>query len=61
MYNPKSNLQEKENPCILKDDFFLKNRPNHFPINSTSIIRNKLSLPSIEINKIRPALVHSVS
>ena len=40
---------------------FLKNRPIHFNINSTSVIRpvkqNQLSFSSIEINKPLPAPV----
>ena len=49
----------------LKRLFFLKKRPIHFHINTTSVIRpvtqNKLSFSSIEINKPLPAPVHSVS
>ena len=48
----------------LKRWFFLKNRPIHFHINRTSVIRpvkrNQLSFPSIEINKPLLAPVHSV-
>ena len=40
----------------LKESFFFKNRPIHFHINSTSIIRlvkrNQLSFSSIEIDKL---------
>ena len=52
-------------PQHLKRLFFLKNRPIHFRINSTSVIRpikqNQLSFFSIEINKQLPVPVHSVS
>ena len=48
----------------LKRWFFLKNRPIHFHINSTSVIRsvkgNKLSFTSIEINRPLPAPVPNV-
>ena len=37
MYEPQSNLEDKANPSISKDDF--SSRPIHFHINSTSIIR----------------------
>ena len=52
-------------PQDLKRLFFLKNRPIHFHIHSTSVIRlvrqNQLSFSGIEINKPLPAPVHSVS
>ena len=45
--------------------FFLKNRPIHFHINRTSVIRlvkqNQLTFSSIEINNSILASVHSVS
>ena len=48
----------------LKRWFFLKNRPIHFHINSTSVIRsvkgNKLSFTSNEINRPLPAPVSNV-
>ena len=57
--------KRKDSPLILKVVFFFKNRPIHFHINSTSVVRpfkrNKLSFSSIEINKPFPAPVHSVS
>ena len=41
MQELQSNLEETENLRVLKDDFwfFLKNRPIHFHVNSTSVIR----------------------
>ena len=52
-------------PKHLKILFLLENRPFHFHINSTSVIRlikqNLLSFSSIEINKPLPAPVQSVS
>ena len=49
----------------LKMQFALENRPIHFHINSTSVIRsfkqNKLSFSSIEINKPLSAPVQSAS
>ena len=49
----------------LKILFFLKNRPVHFHINRTNVIRlvkqKQLSFSSIEINQTLPARVHSVS
>ena len=52
-------------PQHLKRLFFLKNRPIHFHINRTIVIRpvkrNQLSFPSIEINKPLLTPVHSVS
>ena len=45
--------------------FFLKNRLTHFHINSNIVIRptkrNQFSFSSIEINKLLPAPVHSLS
>ena len=45
--------------------FFSKNRPIHFYINSTSVIRpvkrNQLRFYSIEINKLLPAPAYSAS
>ena len=56
-------FRRKRQPQHLKRLFFLKNRPIHFHINNTSIIRpvkrNQLSFSSIEINKPLPAPVHS--
>ena len=34
-----SNLEEKVNPSILKDDFLLKTIPTYFHINSTSVTK----------------------
>ena len=49
----------------LKRRFFLKDRSIHFHINSTSVIRpvkrNQLIFSNIEINKLLPAPVDSVS
>ena len=57
-----STLQET---LVLEKMFFLKNRPIHFQINSTSIIWTikwyQLSFSSIEINKPFPVPVQSVS
>ena len=39
MLESQSNFEEKVNPSILKDYFFLKNRPIHFHINIASVIR----------------------
>ena len=48
-------FRRKSQPQHLKRWFFLKNRPIHFHINRTTVIRpvkrNQLSFPSIEINK----------
>ena len=57
MLRPQSNLEEKENPSILKNrPIVLKNRPIHFHMNSTSVIRpvkrNKFSFSRIEISRI---------
>ena len=58
-------IRTESQPQHLKRCFFLKNRPIHFHINSTSVFRpvkqNQLSFSSIEINKPLPAPVHSVS
>ena len=65
MYEPQSNLEDKVNPGISKDD--VSSRPIHFHINSTSVIgpikkkKNQLSFSSIEINKPFLAPVYSVS
>ena len=52
-------------PHHLKRWFFLKNRPTHFHINRTIVIRpvkwNQLSFPSIKINKPLLTPVHGVS
>ena len=52
-------------PQHLKKWFFFKNKPNHFHINSTSVIRpvkqNQFSFAVLEINKSVPAPVHNVS
>ena len=52
-------FRRESQPQHLKRWFFLKNRPIHFHINSTSVIRlikrNQLSFSSIEINKSLPA------
>ena len=61
-----SNLEEKVNPSILKDDFSPRtDRPIHFPINSTSVIRsvkrNQFCFSSIEINKPLPAPVQCLA
>ena len=52
-------------PQHFKRSFFLKNRPIHFHINNTIVIRpvkqNQLSFPSIEIDKPLLTPVHSVS
>ena len=52
-------------PKHLKILFFLKNRPIHFHINRTIVIRqvkqNQLSFPSIKINKPLLTPVYSVS
>ena len=57
------NLEEKVNPRILKDDFFLKERPLHFSTESTSVVRmakqNQLNFSSIEIKPL-PAPLYSV-
>ena len=54
-------FRRESQPQHLKRWFFLKNRPIHFHINSTSVIRpvkrNQLSFSSIEINKPLPAPV----
>ena len=39
IYELQSNLEEKVNPSILKDDFLLKTRPTYFHINSTSVTK----------------------
>ena len=56
---PQSDLEQKVKAI------FLKNRPIHFHINKTTVIRpvkwNKLSFPRIEINKPLLTPVHSVS
>ena len=55
----------KNQSQYLKRSFFLKNKPFHFHINTTSVIRpikqNQLSFFSIEINQLLPAPVNSVS
>ena len=57
-------FRRESQPQHLKILFFLKNRPIHFQINSTSVIRlvkqNQLSFSSIEINKPLLVPVHSV-
>ena len=54
-------FRRESQPQHFKGRFFLKNRPIHFHIRSTSIIRrakrNQLSFSSIEINKPLPAPV----
>ena len=56
-------FREENHPQHPKIWFFLKNRPIHFHINSTSVIilvkQNHLIFSSTEINKPLPALVHS--
>ena len=65
--NVRASIQfgRERQPQHLKRRIFLKNRPIHFHINSTSLIRlikqNQLSFSSIEINKPIPAPIHSVS
>ena len=58
-------FRRQSQPQHLKMWFFLKNKPIHFHINSTSAVRlvkrNQLSFLSIEINKLLLTLVHSVS
>ena len=58
-------IRRESQPQHLKRCFFLKNRPIHFQINSTSVFRqvkrNQLSFSSIEIKKPFPAPVHNVS
>ena len=58
-------FRRERQPQYLKRSFFLKNRPIHSHINSTSVItlvkRNQMSFSSIEINKPFPAPVHSIS
>ena len=57
-------LRKESQHQHLKIRFFLKNRPMHFHINSTSVIRpvkqKKLSFSSIEIIKPLPAPVHRI-
>ena len=57
-------FRRERQPQHLKRCFFLKNRPIHFHVNSTSVTRpvkqNQLNFPSIEINKTLLASVHSV-
>ena len=52
-------------PQHLKRWFFFKNRPIHFHINSNSVIKpvkqNQQSFSSIEISKLLPVPVHSLS
>ena len=54
-------IRRESQPQHLKRCFFLKNRPIHFHINSTSVFKpvkqNQLSFSSIEINKPLPAPV----
>ena len=63
---PQSDLEEKDSPSILKDDFSLRADPSfHFLINSTRVMRptkqNKLSPSSIEIKKSLLGSVYIVS
>ena len=62
--NPNPNQTRKIVPASQKM-FFLKSRPIHVHINSTSVVRpikqNKLSFSSIEINKLFPSPVRNVS
>ena len=55
MYEPQSNLEEKVNLSILKDNFSSRTGPIHFHIISTSAIRlvkqNQLNFSSTEMNK----------
>ena len=60
------NIPKMESKTFIRNDgFFLKNRPIHFHINRTIVIRpvkrNQLSFPSIEINKPLLNPVHRVS
>ena len=54
-------FRTESQPQYLKRGFFIKNRPIHFHINSTSVIRpvkqNQLSFSSIEIKKPLPVPV----
>ena len=65
--NMKSAIQfrRESQPQHLKKRFFLKNRPIHFQIKSTSVTgpvkRNQLSFSCIKINKPLPTPIHSVS
>ena len=58
-------FRRESQPQLLKRWVFLKNRPIHFHINSTSVIRlikwNQLSFFSIEINTPLPASVQCLA
>ena len=57
------NLEEKDSPNTLKDDFFSRIDPSIFmPVApETGQTKNKLSFSSIEINKLFPPLVYRLS
>ena len=52
------NLEDKDNPSLLKKLFFLKNRPIHYHLISAGVIRpvkrNNLSFSSVENDKSLP-------
>ena len=58
-------FRRESQPQHLKRLFFFENRPVHFHVNSTSVIRpvkrNQLSFSSIEVNKPFLTPVHSIS
>ena len=58
-------FRRESQPQHLKIWFFLKSRPIHFHINSTSVTRpvkqNQYSFSSIEINRPLPVPLHCVS
>ena len=64
MQEPQSDLEEKVNPSVLKDDFFSRtDQPiltSIAPVLFRLVKRNQLSFSSIEINRPLPDPVHSV-
>ena len=63
MEEPQSNLEEKCNPSILKDDFSWSADPLIFTSIAPGLLDfswNKLSFCSTEIKKPLPSLVHDV-
>ena len=63
MYEPQSNLEKKDKPSILKDDFSSRTAPSIFTSIAPLLLdwSNKIDFSSTEINKIYPIPIHNVS